>query len=242
VPGEPYSFGTRLAVRCDYFAFPRTGSHFFWACLTGLLDLVYFPNEFVQNVEAMQRADELNPHAFYALRLRQDDVPYQPVYVDASPRGLHAVPAQGAWPCIVLIRNPHAAIYSWYHTAIDRWGAQVADRPSWIRDAYRQYRTFYEAAFAMRTAAPDRVLLVRFEHLKAQVQTLTDVVNFLGVRPKLSPEFVHWWTAFDRWTRPGPRTFYRGGDDDRWREDAEWRRDLVRARPCQTEPFGYPSI
>ena len=69
---DGYYFGTRLAVRCDYYAFPRTGSHYLWACLTGLLDLVFFPNEHVDNPEARQRVEELNPYAYYAMRLRED--------------------------------------------------------------------------------------------------------------------------------------------------------------------------
>ena len=95
---ESYYFGTRLAVRCDYYAFPRTGSHYLWACLTGVLDLVFYPNHFVDNPEARQRAEELNPHAYYALRLREDGVPFQPVYINASPQGTHGVPAAGEWP------------------------------------------------------------------------------------------------------------------------------------------------
>ena len=35
---DGYYFGTTLAKRIDYFAFPRTGSHFLWTSLTGMLD------------------------------------------------------------------------------------------------------------------------------------------------------------------------------------------------------------
>lgn len=236
---ESYHFGTRLAKRCDYYAFPRTGSHYLWACLTGLLDLVFFPNEFVDNKETKQRAEELNPHAYYVLRLRDDGVPYQPVFLNAAPQGLHGKPVAGDWPLIVLIRDPHPTIYSWYYTAIERWGARVPDRVAWMQDAYRQYREFYDAAFDLREKQPDRMLLIRFEELKADPAVLRRLLAFLDVQPKLSPEFVHWWTEFDRMARPGPRTFYRGGDNARWRNDAGWQADLAKITPGDFSRHGY---
>jgi hypothetical protein len=237
---ESYYFGTRLARRCDYYAFPRTGSHYLWACLTGLLDLVFFPNEFVDNAETRQRAEELNPHAYYALRLRDDGVPYQPVYLNAAPQGLHGKPVPGEWPLIILIRDPHPTLYSWFHTATERWGAQVPDRVAWMRDAYRQYREFYDAALGALEKDPPRTLLVRFEELKAGAAVLRRLLAFLEVQPKLSPEFVHWWTDFERMARPGPRTFYRGGNNSQWRTDAAWQADLVRAAPGDFSIYGYP--
>lgn len=237
---ESYYFGSRLTIRCDYYAFPRTGSHYLWACLTGLLDLVFYPNQFVDSPEARQRAEELNPHAYYALRLREDGVPFQPVYLNASPQGTHGLPVSGEWPTLLLIRDPHAAIYSWYHTAIDRWGAQISDRVTWIRDTYRHYDAFYTAAFAVQQNAPDRTCLLRFEDLKANVAELERLVAFLGVKPKLSPAFVHWWTEFERMTQPGPRTFYRQGSNERWRQDSAWLADLAKADPGDFSRFGYP--
>ncbi len=238
---ESYHFGTRLAVRCDYYAYPRTGSHFLWAGLTGLLDLVFFPNEHVDNPEARQRAQELNPHAYYVLRLRDDGVPYQPVYLNASAQGLHGKPADGGWPLLILIRDPHPTVYSYYHTAVDRWGAKIPDRVAWLRDAYREYREFYGRALALQAAQPGRVLLVRYEELRAGPEPLHRIVRFLGVQPKLSPEFVHWWTDFERFTQPGPRTFFRVGHNEQWRNDEAWRRDLAAAAPGDFAEFGYPA-
>lgn len=237
---ESYHFGSRLAVRCDYYAFPRTGSHYLWACLTGLLDLVFYPNEHVDNPEARQRAEELNPHAYYALRLREDGVPFQPVYIDPSPNGLHSKPAAGKWPTLILIRDPHPSIYSWYHTAIDRWGAQIPDRVVWMREAYSHYRDFYSAAFSLVDSTSTQICLVRFEDLKANVTELERIVSFLGVKPKLSPAFVHWWTDFERMTQAAPRTFYRGGNNRRWREDRAWLADLAQANAGDFSRFGYP--
>jgi hypothetical protein len=236
---ESYHFGTRLAVRCDYYAFPRTGSHYLWACLTGLVDLVFFPNEFVDNPEARQRAEELNPHAYYALRLREDGVPFQPVYINAAPQGVHGAPTAGDWPVIVLIRDPHPTVYSWLHTATERWGAQVPDRVAWMRDAYRQYREFYDRALGLVETSPGRTFLVRFEDLKRDAAVLQRLVDFVGVRPKLSPAFVHWWTDFERMTRPVDRTFYRSGNNQHWRSDAGWRADLERANPGDFSRYGY---
>lgn len=236
---ESYHFGTRLAARFDYYAFPRTGSHYLWACFTGLFDLVFYPNSHVDNPEARQRAEELNPHAYYVLRLREDGVPYQPVYINAEPNGTHGVPTSGTWPTILLIRDPHPTIYSWYHTAIERWGAKVPDRVAWMRDAYAQYRQFYTAALALAEKTPASTLLLRFEELKAGPDALARIVRFVGVQPKLDPKFVHWWTEFDRIAQPGPRSFYRGGNNTRWRDDAGWLADLRQAAPGDFRAFGY---
>ena len=174
------------------------------------------------------------------LRLRDEGVPYQPVYLNASPQGMHGAPALGEWPAIILIRDPHPTIYSWFYTATDRWGAKIPDRVAWMRDAYEQYRKFYTAGLAVVEKSPQRTRLIRFEQLKADPGVLTDLVEFLGVQPKLAPAFVHWWTDFDRITRPGARTFYRGGDNLRWRDDAGWLADLKRAAPGDFSAFGYP--
>lgn len=238
---ESYHFGTRLAVRCDYYAFPRTGSHYLWACLTGLLDLVFYPNDFVENPEAKQRAEELNPHAYYALRLREDGVPYQPVYINAAPQSVHGTPIASEWPTIILIRDPHPTIYSWYHTATERWGAKVPDRAAWMREAYHQYAEFYGRAFDLIERQPARTHLLRFEDLKADPAVLQRLVSFIGVQPKLSPEFVHWWTDFERMTLPGKRTFYRAGNNQHWQTDAAWQADLKQVSIGGFDRFGYRS-
>lgn len=236
---ESYYFGTRLAARCDYYAFPRTGSHYLWACLTGLLDLVFFRNDLVDLPETRQRAQELNPHAYYVLRLREDGVPVQPVYLNAAPNGLHGLPQPGDWPLLILIRDPHPTIYSWYHTAVDRWQAQIPDRVAWIQDAYTRFSEFYRAARAAQDAGRVPVHLVRFEDLQRDPAVLTGITSFLEVSPKLKPEFVHWWTQFDRMVAPGQRTFFRGGDNRRWQQDDAWMADWRRAAPRGLAEFGY---
>lgn len=236
---DGYYFGTTLAKRIDYFAFPRTGSHFLWTSLTGMLDLVFFPNQFVNDPEARQRSEELNPLATYAMKLREDGVPFQPVHIDAAPNGVHGGPVMGNHPVLLLIRDPHPTIYSWYHTSVERWGAKIDDVPGWIAEAYRGYARFYDAALTLHREHPDRTHLVRFEELKASAAVLAGVAAFIGVRPKLSAEFVFEWTQFDRMTRAGERTFYRSGDSSSWKKDARWR-ELVRAvAPGDFSRFGY---
>ncbi|HRE83820.1 MAG TPA: sulfotransferase domain-containing protein [Opitutaceae bacterium] len=237
---DGYYFGTTLAKRVDYFAFPRTGSHFLWTSFTGLFDLVFFPNQFVENPEAKQRTEELNPLAVYAMKLREDGVPIQPVYINAAPQGVHGGPVLGDNPVIILIRNPHPTLYSWYHTATDRWGARIDDIRAWLKDGYRQYAEFYDRALAMQQASPERVHWIRYEQLKDSAAVLAETASFVGVRPKLSPEFVFEWTRFDRMTRSGPRSFYRVGNNAHWQNDPTWREHLRAIGPGDFSRFGYP--
>lgn len=234
-----YAFGSRLARRYDFYSFPRTGSHYLWTCLTGLLDLVFFPTQFATDPEAMQRAEELNPLTFYMMKLREDGIPFEPVYINPEPNGTHGLPQLGDWPAIILIRNPHPTIYSWYYTATERWNVVVPDRVAWMRDAYRQYAEFYDRALEMKRTASDYVMIVRFEELKKDASELRRLVNFFGVRSKLTPEFVHWATNFDRMTKEGKRTFFRGGNNQRWKEDEGWMKDLTAIQPPDFSRFGY---
>ncbi len=206
-----------------------------------MFDLVFLPNAFVDNPEARQRADELDPLAFYTLRLRAPGVPFQPVYIDAAPQGVHGRPVCGKWPTLIVIRDPHPTVYSYFHTATERWGSTIPDRIGWMRRVYRQYREFYDAALGLAERDPARTLLIRFEALTRDPAILADVVRFVGVRPKLSPEFVFWRTNFERMTRPGPRTFYRSGNNERWRADEAWKTDVAKANPGDFSRYGYPA-
>ncbi len=236
---EKYFFGTRLAHRLDYYAFLRTGSHFLWNCFTGLFDLVFFENEFVNDPEAKQRQEELDPMALYALKLRSDTAPYQPVCINAVPNGLHGFPQDGPNPIIILMRDPYASIYSLYLTARDRWGLKVDDTVSWLKENFALYRKFYDEAFKLNEANQEKVLIVRYEALKAGPQELQKIVDFVGVRPKLKSEYVFWWTRFDRITREGERTFYRAGDNELWKQDKAWREALEKAEIDEFSKFDY---
>jgi hypothetical protein len=204
-----------------------------------LIDLVFFPTEFTDKPEPKQRAQELNPYTFYVLGMRDNGIPYHPVYIDPAPHGTHGLPSAGQWPVILLIRDPHPTIYSWYHTATDRWGLRVEDRVAWIRDAYRQYREYYERGFGLVAANPSNAYLLRYEELKRDHFALSHLVEFIGVQPKLDPKFVHWWTEFERMTKPGAKTFFRSGNNARWREDEAWLADLRLAGIGNFQQFGY---
>jgi hypothetical protein len=224
---EPsYHFGVRLAGELDYFAFPRTGSHFLWYCFTGLFDLVFFPTPYTNQPEPRQRREELDPMALQALELRTDGAGYHPLHIRHDANGLHGAPVDGGRAMILLVRDPRAVLYSYYHTAVERWGAQIPDPVAWLHEQSAAYRRFYDVAWQLRDAAPERVLLLRYEELRRDAEALRRVVAFVGVPPKLPPEFVFWCCQFERFTRPGPRTFFRQGDDQAWRRDAVWRERL----------------
>jgi len=217
-----YHFGVRLARDLDYFAFPRTGSHFLWHCFTGLFDLVFFPTPYGDQPEPKQRREELDPMALKALELRTDNAGYHPVHIHHDSNGLHGLPVDNGRPIIVLIRDPRPVLYSYYQTATSRWGAVIPDIDVWLKEQAALYERFYAAAWEIREKAPQRVHLVRFEELRRDPAALQRIVEFVGVPPKLPADFVFWCCQFDRFTRPGDRTFYRQGDDDAWRRDPVW--------------------
>lgn len=219
---EQYFFGRTLAKQIDFFAFPRTGSHFFRYCTVGLFDLVALPQPSTDDPEAIDRQRELDPLALYILDLREDGVPYVPVCFNARANGQHGIPVLGDCPAVVLMRDPMPTLYSFYRVARDRWGERI-DRPAaWVRAKAKRYAEFYDAGLAIAAANPGRVLVLRYEDLAASPEALRRLVDFVGVRPKLRPELVHEVTRFERFARPGARTFYRAGDNDAWRSDADW--------------------
>lgn len=236
-----YYFGSQLAKRLDYFAAPRSGSHYLWHCITGLFDLIFFENEYIDLPEAVQRMEELDPQVLYALKLRNDGVPYQPIWINPNPSGLHCAPkGETPHPSLVLVRDPYASVYSFYHTATERWGQQVTDRVSWIAERFREYESFFQTSFALQQKDPVKTCLIRFEDLRTGPAELERLVEFAGVTPKLSPQFVFWLTQFDRMTKPGKRTFYRSGNNGAWKEDASWQEALAEAEVPDFSAFGYP--
>jgi hypothetical protein len=218
---DRYYFGT-LARQVDCFAFPRTGSHYFNYCCTGLFDLVALPTPGIDNPEAISRQQELDPEVLAALSARADGVAYQPVVVNHRATGQHGQPARGDHPVVVLIREPMATVYSYYKAATSRWGAaeRIRDVGAWASEKLARYHAFYTRALEVIAAGPS--LLIRFEHLADGPGPLRQLVDLVGVTPKLSPELVHRLTRFDTITRAGHRTFYRAGDNDSWRRDAAW--------------------
>ena len=236
-----YFFGRRLTREVDFFAFPRTGSHLFRYCTQGLFDLVAFEHGDLEHAEAISRQEELEPSALYALDLREDGVPFSPVRFNARVTGRHGVPVARAHPVVVLIRDPLATVYSLYRVTTTRWRADrpIADVPGWIAGELGAYAAFYDEAFGVLESRGDEGLLVRYESLVASAEPLEALVRLVGVTPKLRPAFVRWVTDFDRFVRPGERTFYRAGDDAAWRRDEAFAAAVGAATAPDLSRFGY---
>lgn len=219
---DRYFFGRTLARCIDAFAFARTGSHLFRHCTAGLFDLVAIPQPGMDNDEAIARQEEIEPCALYALDLREDGVPYSPVVFNMRATGQHGFPEKGPDSMVVIIRDPIPTLYSFFRVSTDRWGQSIDDPPLWVRAKFQRYAAFYDTAFEQIAKAPADSLLIRYEDLLAGTEPLQRLVDLVGVRPKLSPAFVHSVTRFDAFARPGKRTFYRAGDNEAWRSDARW--------------------
>jgi len=199
---------------------------------------VFYENEYTHMPEPVQRLKELNPLSSYSLKLREDGVPYQPVFINASANGTHGNPISSGKPTIILIRDPMPVLYSYYMTAKDRWGLE--DEPvAWAKRKVDEYRSFYTDAFKLINDEEQNTLLLRYEDLKERDTELERAVDFIGVEPKLHCDFVRYWTQFDRMTLDGHRTFYRGGDNDAWKGDDEWMKILNSANPGSFSEFGY---
>jgi hypothetical protein len=223
-----YYFGQAVAKQLDFFAFPRTGSHLFRYCTQGLFDLVAIPTPGLNNPDAVERQREVNPLALYALDLREDGVPFSPVIIHGRPNGQHGAPIAREHPRVILVRDPIPTVYSYYRVQNDRWGwGPDTPRPrEWVRQKLAEHAAFYAAARARAAEHPSTTLLLRYEDLTESPAPLERLVEFVGVRPKLSPAFVHRVTRFDFFAAPGERTFYRSGDNTAWERDQEWK-DLI---------------
>ncbi len=236
---KAYTFGSTIAKKLDYFAYPRTGSHFLWACFTGLFDLVFYENEYTYLPEAIQRFDELNPLSCYSLKLRQDGVPFQPVCIEANANGLHGEPVLRGNRTLILIRDPHPTVYSIIKTAGDRWGKNGHETIESIRDLYEKYTLFYKKAFSLANDDPASVFIIRYEDAIHDQGILEKIVAYVEVEPKLSCDFVHYWTSFERMTNNGEKTFYRQGDNEAWKKDEEWSSLVESAEVGSFKEFGY---
>jgi hypothetical protein len=236
---EAYYFG-RFVRQIDLFAYPRTGSHLFLYVMSGLFDLVGLPHDELHNAEAIARQREISENTIYGLDLREDGVPYTPVFFNALRQGVHGRPAKGADPMVILIRDPLATVYSLFRVNRDRWktvGDELA--PGWIEDNLRGYLDFYQGVMAELSCQSTDVAVVRYERLLESTEPLEQVVRLVGVRPKLRPAFVHWLVQFQNMMKAGERTFYRAGRNDAWREDQWWTTLLRHLPEMDFRPFGY---
>ena len=242
---DKYLAGRTLTEELHYFSFPRTGSHFFVHCLNGLFDLITFPHEHLHHTEAISRQQEINPEALYALDLREEGSIHQPLFLNASPGGggaTHGRPFPSPKRSVILIRHPLPTLYSFYRVNRDRWGGAIEDPGAWLETQLSAFVDYYDAAFAVLAADPERNLLVRHEALTAGVAALEEVVRFVGLQPKLSPDFVHWITRFERFARSdaeAPRTFYRAADPLAYAADPVWQELVAGLDPTRWQRFGY---
>jgi hypothetical protein len=228
------------------YAYPRTGSHFLIYCLRGLYDLITFEQPQDHNSEATAREQELDPHALYALELREDGAAHQPIWLNATPNGVHGLPVLSTNRRIIVIREPQATIYSLYRVNRDRWNGQVkglAESALWIEESLARYHDFYQRAFAIKDTDPTRTCLVRYEELSASPMALAALAAFIERPTKLSAEFVFWATSFGRFTLArAERTFYPAGDDAAYRSDRLWERLCSSIDPIRWNGFGYPTM
>jgi hypothetical protein len=235
-----------LTKEIHLFAYPRTGSHFLVYCLRGLYDLITLEQAEHYNPEVTARELELDPHALYALELREDGAAHRPLWLNAIPNGIHGLPVHSANPRLILIREPQATIYSLYRVNRDRWNSPVnglAQAAMWIEERLAKYHDFYQHGFAVRNADPTGTCLVRYEELLASPMALAAVAAFIEMPTKLSPEFVYWVTSFGRFTlEHTKRTFYRCGEETAYLQDGLWQRICAAIDPTRWTGFGYGTM
>jgi hypothetical protein len=232
-----YYFGS-LLKEIDVFAFPRTGSHFLAYCFAGLFDSVsLLPEVHRTSHEAISRQDEIRAQALYALDLREAGAPFQPVWLNPLIGGVHGIPVQSGNLALLLIRDPIATAFSAWR-ARHRLGFTLETSKD-LNDHLDRYETFYDAGLELAKIPGERILLVRYELLTAEFNTLERIVEFVELKPKLTPQFVHWITKFDNFVNNGERSFYREGDNHAWRKNDAWCRLLQGAGIRDFSRFGY---
>lgn len=239
---ELYYNGRFLLEEINLFAFPRTGSHFLFYVLSGLFDLVDRDHPHLRNAEAIARQQELDSLALYALDLREDGVPFRPLFVNPRATGMHGIPASGSTPGLLLIRDPLPTVYSLYRTSLERWEMQLPERRVFIRQTLDQYAEFYDSGLRVLSENPKNLLLIRWEELVRGPEALRRIVDFIGIRPKLDCRFVHSITRFDSMVRSDARTFYRQGNNSAWKQDVEWTEALREFAAYDFTRFGYERV
>jgi len=236
---EKYYFGKSLIREFDFFAFPRTGSHFFFYCLSGLFDLVSYPHGDLDNEEAISRQQEINPLVLYALELREDGIAYQPVCFNSLSTGIHGSVKYNNHKFIVLIREPISVVYSLFRVSTSRWKQQINDLHGWVQQKFMEYNEFYTSAFNEIEAYPQESFLMRYEDLIKSSDPLKKLVEFVDLRPKLSPDFVFSVTNFGTFAKDTNRTFYREGGNEVWRKDKSWEFAWSFVKRYDFARFGY---
>lgn len=236
-----YHFG-QLVTELEFFSFPRTGAHYFNYCASGLFDVVALEHKDLHYQEAITRQNELNPSALYALSLRDPKVPYQPVLLYPLRQRMHSEAFVSEGKIILLIRDPIATAYSRYRVEISRWHGISQLQPEWLAGQFALYSDYYDKSFEAMERQADRALLLRWERMVESPAELEVLVAFSGLTPKLSPHFVWEVTRFNNFTRDAKRTFYRGGANHAWRDDAVFVETLRSLPQFSFARFGYPDL
>ncbi|MGH9343968.1 MAG: hypothetical protein ACRD19_09435 [Terriglobia bacterium] len=237
---DQYYFGT-LVKQIDVFAFPRTGSHFLAYCFSGLFDSVSLLPEIYRTApEPISRQNEIKDEVLYGLDLREPGVPFQPVWLNPLAGGVHGLPVWTDNPILLLIRDPVATAFSAWRAG-NSMGFSLKTAQD-LNQHWDKYESFYDAGMKIIQAAPARSLFVRYEVLTANLEMLDTIVGFVGVKPKLSPPFVHWITRFENFVKEGTRRFYREGNNKAWEANEEWGQIVREAGPRDFRRFGYNSI
>jgi hypothetical protein len=233
-------FARQYTKRIDYFAYPRVGSHYLFHCLSGLYNIVMYDMECLQTEETIRRKEELQSEAIYALGLQDPAKPQPiPVHIDPVPNGIHGLPTFRGLPIICLSREPHATVYSLYRLEQDRMHKTIEKPKVWLQKKFNDYENFYRKAVNLQKQKDESFELIRFEDLVEDENTLIKLSEFIGLEPKLDPQFVHSVTMFDRLTIKRNRTFYRAGNNERWREDTQFRELITSLDIPEIPEFGY---
>lgn len=228
--------------RIDYYAYPRVGSHYLFHILSGLYDLVLLDSENFHTEEYLSRSNELDEMSLYSLRLRDSSLPGSaPIYLNPNPNGIHGMAKDFGYPIICLTREPVAAIYSYYRMKRDRFHEKIDDLTLWIGERLQEYTDFYKEALVEGEKKPEHFLLLRYEDVCSSPEYLQRICDFIGESPKLDPAFVHHMTSFSNFIKEGDRTFYREGDNAKWRKDHDFVTSLGQSDYPSLSGLGYPS-
>jgi hypothetical protein len=234
---------TSYTKRIDYYAFPRVGSHYLFHIFSGLYDLVLLDSEDFRTEEYLSRSNEIDEMSLYSLRLRDLNLPRSsPIYVNPNPNGIHGLAKDFGYPIICLTREPVAAIYSYYRMKRDRFQEKIEDLHLWIGEKLQEYEDFYKAALSVGAKNSENFLLLRYEDVCSSPEYLQEICDFIGESPKLSPEFVHHVTSFSNFIKGENRTFYREGDNAKWRDDSDFVTNLSRHDYPVLPELGYPPL
>lgn len=232
----------------DYYAFPRTGSHFLMINLGGLFDLEVVrqgtlaqDNKRHLSKEERSRTRELRPFVLLLLKQRWPSWEKSPVRIYANPSGVyHSTIKARDLPILVMIRNPIATMYSLYNLFVSRFKYKVGDIRNFVEKNLDAYRKYYQPAFELQKEGHP-LLMIRYEELLTSPAPMEKICKFLCVTPKLNPSIVFFMTRFKVITKIKYRTFYRHGNNQAWKRDLMFLEAVKPFLAMEWEEYGYES-